>query len=291
MRTIHHLLHAVYGIPHNFVFNSGDVGATTPDSPDIASDLHRLINVLKAEAFDLDHGCVDYGRLRISPTYADFRQCTRQLQVFDPGVLSSRPEQLAFWINLYNALIIDAVIQFGVKQSVHDVRGFFWRAAYSIGGLRFSANDIEFGILRGNASHPAIPGAHFASNDPRLRFSLVQRDARIHFALNCASKSCPPIDVYDAEKIDQQLETAARAFINGGSAEIDRAHGEVRLSKIFQWYAPDFGAAWLAIGNRTPLLRFVAKYVAKEEEREFILRGGARVRFQRYDWSLNHTKL
>ena len=291
MRTIHHLLHAVYGIPQDFVLNSGDVGATTPDSPVIAAGLRRLINALKGEAFDLDRGYVDYGLLRTSPTYADYRRCTRHLQVFDPGVLSSREEQLAFWINLYNALIIDAVIQFGVKQSVHDVRGFFWRAAYSVGKLRFNANDIEFGILRANASHPAIPGAHCASDDPRLCFSLFQRDPRIHFALNCASKSCPPIGVYDAEKIDQQLETASRSFINGGGAEIDRVHRVVRLSKIFQWYAPDFGAAWLAIGNRTPLLGFVAKYVATEEDREFMLRGGVKVRFQRYDWSLNHNVL
>ncbi len=289
MRTIYHLLHAVYGIRDHFVLNSGDVAATTSDSPAIAADLCQSINALKAEAFDLDCGCVDYDRLRASPAYVDYRRCARQLQVFDLSVLLSREEQLAFWINLYNALIVDAVIQFGVKQSVNEVRGFFWRAAYAIGGLRFNANDIEFGVLRANASHPAIPGAHFATNDPRLCFSLSRRDPRIHFALNCASKSCPPIGVYDAAKIDEQLETVARSFINSGGAEIDRARGEVRLSKIVQWYGPDFGTAWLARGYQTPLLRFVAKYVATEEDRQFILRGDARLRFQRYDWSLNRA--
>ncbi len=289
MRTIHHLLHAVYGIPDSFVLNGGDVATPTADSPAIAADLRQLINALKAESFDLDRGYVDYGRLRISPTYTDYQRCARQLRVFDLGVLSSREEQLAFWINLYNALIVDAVIQFGVKQSVNEVRGFFWRAAYSIGGARFNANDIEFGILRANAPHPAIPGAHFESNDPRLCFTLTQRDPRVHFALNCASKSCPPIGVYDAEQIDQQLGLAARAFINSGGVEIVQDADEVRLSKIFQWYAPDFGGHTLGIGDKTPLLKFIASYLNDVSQRAYLLEGNPKVRFLPYDWSLNQA--
>lgn len=289
MRTIHRLLHTVYGIPDGFVLNSGDVASAPPDSPAIAADLRRLIHAMKAEAFDLDRRSVDYGRLSASPTYEDYRRCARQLRVFDLGVLSGREEQLAFWLNLYNALIVDAVIQFDVSRSVNEVRGFFWRAAYSMSGQRFSANDIEFGILRANAPHPAIPGAHFVGTDPRLRFSLTRRDPRIHFALTCASTSCPPIDVYDAEQIDRQLDMAARSFINGGGVEIDRARGEVRLSRIFQWYAPDFGAAWLALGDRTPLLKHIAEYLARDDDRDFLLRTRPSVRFVPYDWSLNHA--
>ncbi|MBI5828578.1 MAG: DUF547 domain-containing protein [Chloroflexi bacterium] len=186
-----------------------------------------IINALKAEAYDTVHGRVDYARLRASPTYAEYCRCARRLQSFDPVTLGSREERLAFWINLYNALIVDAVIQFEVKRSVNEAPGFFWRAAYNIGGQRYCAFDIEYGILRANAPHPAIPGAHFGASDPR-RHSLQRLDPRIHFALVCAARSCPPIAVYDATRIDDQLEIAARTFINNGGAEIDRASGEVR---------------------------------------------------------------
>lgn len=289
MRLIHRFLHRFYGIPGDFVLNRSPADVEPAVSPVSAADLRRVSNALKADAFDLDRGQVDYARVHHSAAFADYQVRARQLRTFDLTTLTSREEQLACWINLYNALIVDAVIRFDLKRSVQDVRGFFWRAAYSIGDLRFNANDIEFGILRANAPHPAIPGPHFAASDPRLRFSLSQRDPRVHFALNCASLSCPPINVYSPDQIDRQLDLAARAFINGGGVKIERAVGEVRLSKIFQWYAPDFGAAWLASGDRRPLLNFAAKYVTDENDRAYLQHGRPKVRFQRYDWSLNRV--
>ena len=228
MRTIHRLLHRYYDIPLDFVLNRGPADAArspAASSPALAADLYRLVNQLKAETFDLSRGSVDYDRVRVSDTYAAYRLCAQQLQTFDLRALTLREEQLAFWINLYNALMVDAVIGFHVARSVTDVRGFFWRAAYTIGGWRFNANDIEHGVLRANAPHPAIPGAHFAARDPRRGFSLANHDPRIHFALNCASQSCPPISFYASEQIDRQLDLAARSFINGGGAEIDRVRG------------------------------------------------------------------
>ena len=287
MRTIHRLLHEHYDIPLDFVLNLGP--AVASPSPALAADLYRLVNQLKAETFDLSRGGVDYDRVRASDTYAAYRLYAQQLQTFDLRALTLREEQLAFWINVYNALMVDAVIGFHVARSVNDVRGFFWRAAYTIGGWRFNANDIEHGVLRANAPHPAIAGAHFAARDPRRGFSLANRDPRIHFALNCASQSCPPISFYAAEQIDRQLDQAARSFINGGGAEIDRMRGEVRLSKIFQWYASDFGAGWLALRQRSALVSFIADYAVNEDDRAFLQHGRPRVRFQAYDWSLNQA--
>ena len=166
--------------------------------------------------------------------------------------------------------------------------GFFWRAAYDIGGQRYCAFDIEYGILRGNRGHPAIPGAHFGSCDLRLAYSLDRLDPRIHFALVCAARSCPPIAVYDAEQIGAQLDGAARAFVNNGGVEVDQDAGEVRLSQVFRWYAPDFGARPLGLGDKTPLLRYSANYLVSENARDLALHGRPRVRFQPYDWSLNH---
>ena len=130
-----------------------------------------------------------------------------------------------------------------MKKSVQDVSGFFWRAAYNVGGRRYSAHDIEHGILRANAAYPAIPGRQFSRRDPRRQYSLVAVDARVHFTLVCAARSCPPIAVYDADHIDEQLDLATRTFANGGGVTIDPQAKVIWLSQIFQWYAPDFGAA------------------------------------------------
>ncbi len=247
-----------------------------------------LCRALEGEAIDPETGQIAYGQLLRSPRYDEFRRCAAVLPQFDPATLPDQNSRLAFWINLYNALIIDAVIQFDVRQSVNEFPGFFWRAAYRVGGHRFSAFDIEYGILRANGSHPAIPGPHFGRRDPRRAFALTRLDPRIHFALVCAAQSCPPIGFYSFDQIESQLDLAARSFINSGGVEIDQDKGEVRLSKIFQWYAPDFGGGSLAIGKKQPILDYVAQFLDDDAGRSFIQNGNPSVSFQHYDWRLNH---
>jgi hypothetical protein len=295
MRLIHRLILSRYGIPPDFVLNHGPEPVDAAASEPVATGLRRIINALKDEAFDGERGRVDYVRLRSGPVYAEYRQCSVRLRAFDPATLAGREacvefyrdKRLAFWINLYNALIVDAVIRLGVRSSVNEIPGFFWRAAYTIGGQRYGAFDIEYGILRANAPHPAIPGAHFGPGDPRRQYSLDRLDPRIHFALVCAARSCPPIAGYDAEQIDAQLDLATRAFINHGGVEVDRGAGEVWLSQIFRWYAPDFGAHPLGLGDKSPLLKYIAGYLSDDGRRDYVLHSNPRVRFMRYDWSLN----
>ncbi len=287
IRWIHRLLWRAYGIRPEEVLNGGSVPEWEPGGLPVAADLYRMAKALQAAAYDPLTGRLDYSGLAGSTLFAEYRLCTRRLQVFDPATLPSRETRLAFWINLYNALIIDAVISFEVKQSVQHIRGFFWRAAYNIGGRRYSAHDIEHGILRANAAYPAIPGSHFSPRDPRRLYSLTTLDARIHFALVCAARSCPPIAVYDADHIDTQLDLATRAFVNGGGVTLDPRAKVIWLSKIFQWYAPDFGAAPLGLGWCQPLLNFIAPYLAGGVSQSVMRSGRWRVHFRPYDWRLN----
>ncbi|MBI3286445.1 MAG: DUF547 domain-containing protein [Chloroflexi bacterium] len=201
---------------------------------------------------------------------------------FDPSELIDRAERLAFWINLYNALVIHAVIAYGVKESIREVAGFFWRAAYRLGNQRYSANDIEHGILRANRGHPLIPGPHFAENDPRRAHVVEPMDLRIHFALVCASRSCPLIGVYEAEANDRQLDLAARNFVNHGGVEVDPRARRVALSRIFFWYGRDFGGARGAVD-------FVLPYLDEGPAKAYLTKNprGLRVGYQPYDWSLN----
>ncbi len=158
---------------------------------------------------------------------------------------------------------------------------FFRRAAYEIGSQRFSAHDIEHGILRGNRPHWAIPGPQFGPTDARLAWRLTPFDPRIHFALNCATRSCPPIGLYDAARIDAQLDLAAASFIAGDVA-IDPAQGAVRLSSIFKWYAGDFG-------GRAGVVACLLRYLPEGEERTWLAGHGtgARLVYRPYDWRLN----
>ncbi|MBI3762728.1 MAG: DUF547 domain-containing protein [Chloroflexi bacterium] len=281
----HRLIHWRYDITSESVLNSGPPPSNTP-SP-LAVELKMAVNAMKTQAFDVERGRVDYAALRDSAAYADYCLCSRRLQSFDPLQLRTHEERLAFWINLYNALIVDAVIAFGVKRSVTEVPGFFWKAAYCIGGHRFCTFDVENGVLRANAGHPAIPGPHFGPSDPRRAYSLPVCDPRIHFALVCAARSCPPIAVYDADNIAGQLESAARTFVNGGGAEVDVVRGEARLSSIFQWYAPDFGGPSLGWGDMRLVLRRLSRWVADESAIQRLAAGDLKIKYLPYDWALN----
>ena len=230
-------------------------------------------------------GKVDYAGLRASQEYEEYRQkCSALLQDYQPEKLPTISAQRAFWINIYNALLIDAVIAFDVQQSVTEgklgVITFFRRAAYRIDGKRVSLEQIEHGILRGNRGHPILPGPQFRSDDPRLAWCLPL-DPRIHFALNCGSHSCPPIQVYAADRLDAELELAACNFVSS-TVEIDPKKKLVYLSKIFQWYQGDFG-------GRPGILNFLITYLPDDQRKQFLLEnlGSLHLAYFHYDWGLN----
>ena len=134
------------------------------------------------------------------------------------------------------------------ERSLLKIRGAFERIAYVIGGHRYSLDDIEHGVLRGNRAHFLIPGVRFRAKI-RAAQALAQVDPRIHFALVCGASSCPPIGIYQAENLDSQLDLAAGNFINNRGVVMNRAEGTVALSRVFQWYSPDFGGSGWAWAN------------------------------------------
>jgi uncharacterized protein DUF547 len=267
------------------VLNSVPAQDASGDGGRVAVSLRQSINALIATASSSGAGRLDYARLADSPAYREYRTKSASLRTLDVTTLSSREARLAFWINVYNALVIDAVIAFRVRRSVTEGRlgvlAFFRRAAYAVGGHRLSCDDIEYGILRGNRGHPFIPGPHFGPTDPRLALVLRPPDARVHFALHCASRSCPPIRAYEAEQIDHQLDLAARGFV-AADVEIDPSRAIVHLSRLFQWFASDFG-------GRAGLLRTLRQYLPDDNRRQWLHahEGRARLAYRPYDWGLN----
>lgn len=265
IRRAHRLIDAALGVRPGDVLNPA--AHRGPGRGEVWPDLRPF----------LVGGAVDYAGLRDTEEFR--RLCEAAAALHDRAPPAASQAARAWWINLYNTAVVHAVIAFGIRGSVWEHRGFFRQAAYRVEAWRVSADDIEHGILRGNRPHPLIRLRQFAAGDPRLSWSLPL-DPRIHFALVCASRSCPPIRVYTPSEIEQQLDTAAHAFINGGGIRVDTTSNTIWLSQIFKWYQADFG-------GRGGVLTLVAHHLEDEEACAIVQRPHLRIRYLRYDWRLN----
>jgi len=264
------------------LLNAGEPGGDV--SPrEMAAQLKRSMDRLKAAFFETGTGRVAYERIKESEVYQAHLQLSNNLKAMDLGLLARREEKIAFWINLYNVIVIHGVIALGVRDSVKEVWNFFRGVYYQVGDYLFSPDDIEHGVLRGNRRPPYSLFRRFRGGDPRLNFMVEPPDPRIHFTLVCGSASCPFIDVYTPENLEWELDTASKSFINSSAVVLDRAQNKISLSSIFKWYAPDFGA------DQAECLRFIARHRNQAEDRTFIEAhaDSLRVSYQAYDWRLN----
>lgn len=254
-------------------------GAAAGGAADVAERLQRAM-LTAIGTFTRPDGRLDYRALRASPEWAAAAAEAGALPGVRLGDLAGREARLAFWINVYNSLVFHGVVTLGVRRTVREVRGFFARVAYRVGDVVLTADDVEHGILRANARHGLLRRRPFATGDPRGALAVQPVDPRIHFAITCGAQSCPPIGVYRAAALDQQLDLAARNFLNQEVA-LD-ARGCVTCSRILAWYAEDFTAA----GGLGPLL---LRYLDAGPVRAAV---GARARpcdsYRAYDWALQH---
>ncbi|MEF9425752.1 MAG: glycoside hydrolase family 15 protein [Candidatus Mariimomonas ferrooxydans] len=264
------------------VLNDGEPRIDIPPK-EIAVHLKGSMNVLRGAFFDTKKGRVAYEHMQKSEAYTEYLELSYILKKMDPGKLKTREEKIAFWINLCNVIVIHGVVELGIRDSVKEVRNFFKRIQYQIGDMFYSPENIEHGILRNNRRPPNSLFRVFSGTDRRLRFSIEQLDPRIHFALVCASSSCPPIDFYTVEKLDEELDISGKTFLNSGGIIIDRSEKHVSLSRIFKWYGSDFGK------DPAERLRFIATFMYSEDDRRFLIENSEHIKidYQDYDWRLN----
>ncbi|RMZ97348.1 DUF547 domain-containing [Brachionus plicatilis] len=129
-----------------------------------------------------------------------------------------------------------------VKDSniLNLLNGKFWsRMAYQIGKYDFSLDDIEHGILRANRPHPAKKDNHFSHGDSRIKYCVRKLDPRIHFALNCGAKGCPPIAFYTIDNLERGLQLACQAFCTN-ETQIFPDENKMVISRLLLWYGTDF---------------------------------------------------
>jgi hypothetical protein len=247
----------------------------------LSQEMLKAIREIKVTYYTAE-GTVDYKAIKHSDVYREYKKIAASLRNFDPALLRDDKEKLAFWINLYNTIVVDGIIEGGVRESVREITGFFAKFKYDIGGHHFSPDDIEHGILRANSRKHSHPMKHFGPGNPGKKFSLKEVDPRIHFALVCGSRSCAPIRYYTPEGIDEELELAAQNFVNSSEVIVIPEEDKIMISQIFKWYEPDFGGI-------SGVMEFIKKYLVDDDKREFMARAqsGVKIDYLYYDWSLN----
>jgi hypothetical protein len=227
-------------------------------------------------------GRVDYARLAGSAEFAAAEQAARELGGARLDALDSREARLAFWLNVYNALALHGIVRLGVRRSVRRVWNFFGRVSYRVGGLVFSLDDIEHGLLRGNRRRKLPPVRPFRRGDPRRLLAVVPPDPRYHFAITCGAASCPAVGVYRAAAVDAQLDLAARNFVNQETVlEEDR----IVCSRLFKWYRDDFESA----GS---LRAFLLRHLDEGPIRTALVTGALPCTdYRPYRWTLQHPSI
>jgi hypothetical protein len=262
------------------VLNEEGPGGVAGAPAEVAEALRKLRNQLKLEALD-DEGRVDYAKLHTSQTFAEMKRVSGMLRAIDPAQMIDDDTRIAFWINLYNVLSIHGALALGIRESVMEVPSFFGVVAYRVGDFVLTLDEIENGVLRRNAPHPATGARLFGDDDPRLALCPSHVDPRIHAALVCASTSCPPVAFYEASKLDEQLELAALNYV-ASDVEVDEVDCVVRIPITFRYYQSDFGRAE---GVRLFLQEHAQG--AQREALEAAFHAGYELDYHRYDWSLN----
>lgn len=199
----------------------------------------------------------------------DYRGTTGQdrkrLAAYLSNLGDARPEPMspdekkALYINAYNAMAIAIVLDRYPVKSIMEIDGAFRKIRRRIGGRELSLDEIE----------------------ERLR---ELNDPRFHFAIVCASESCPPLAqrAYEPRTISAALDRQARAFVNDPSKNVvDRPRNQIALSKIFDWNRTEFER------DAGSVTKFVARYVADGETASWLASTRERPQFLEYDWALN----
>lgn len=225
-----------------------------------AEDIHQLYEeLLQAH---VAQGRVDYHGFKKEEQKLD--SYLEILNKTNPEILADK-EKLAFYINAYNGytikLILDNFKNDEPPVSIKKIGGFFsspWKISFArIGGNQYSLDAIEHDIIRKQFDEP-----------------------RIHFAVNCASRSCPPLiaEPYYGSSLDNQLEKSTRNFL--ADRDMNYLDGDtLYVSSIFKWYSDDFGNDAVSF--------FLAHTDGKIQEQIKSAGSGLHIKYKEYDWSLN----
>ena len=169
-----------------------------------------------------------------------------------PTEIWSKEDKLAYWMNAYNAMTVDLIVRNLPLKSIKDIDKPWDQRLWKLGSKWYNLNEVEHKILR------------------------KMGDARIHFGINCASFSCPPLlnDAFSSKTVEAQLDALARTFVNDTKRN-QISENNIKISKIFSWFGKDFK-------TDGSLIDFLNRYS------ETTISNKARKSYMDYDWTLNN---
>ena len=240
--------------PSDFIVSRGEEPHESPEeatSGEVEFDIHShhtWDQVLKK--FVTEKGVVNYQGIRNDRQALD--QYLKELGDNPVEDNWSRSQKLAYWINAYNAFTVVLIVDNYPVNSIRDIDRPWAKKFISLGGEKYSLNQIEHDIIRPKFKEP-----------------------RIHFAVVCAAVSCPKLlnTAYLPETLDQQLDDQTRYFINQSGKNII-SKDQVELSQLFNWYGKDFR-------QTGSIIEYLNQYT------EMQIDPRAKMSFVKYDWSLN----
>ena len=259
-------------------------GCGAPRASPIAGDISSVLERAIADGTgSFDHSAWDELLLAYAQDggrrfdYAGLKQDEEKFEAYlsrlasaDLGSLAADEIQTLF-LNAYNAHIVRDIFEHVIEDgsytiaSIRDIPDVFKRETHVVGGFELSLDNMEHNILR-----------------------PIFKDPRVHFAINCASSSCPPLPVraFEAARLDEQLDEVTRATLENPDY-ISVEEGALLATKIMEWYGGDFVNPAFE-GSEKTLQAYIAKY-ASEEVASFIKEKGGNltVRFRNYNWALN----
>ncbi len=209
---------------------------------------HSVLSNVLEKYVDKD-GNVDYKNIAKDDQFFEYLETLKKTH---PDSSWTQDERMAYWINAYNAFTIKLIIDHYPVKSIKDIPNRWANKFISIEGKKYSLEEIEHQILR-----------------------KLYKEPRIHFAINCASYSCPKLlnKSFEAESLDKQLDSVARDFVNDKRRNIISAD-RAQVSQIFKWFKEDFTST-------SSLKEYIQKYS------EVTMDQATKIEYLEYKWELN----
>lgn len=229
--------------------NNSDPTSTKDEAP--AFNIHEYKKLNSFLGKYVSNGHVNYASIKSNKS--ELMAIINEFESTSPSSSWSKNEKLCFWINAYNIFTIKLIVDNYPTSSITKITAKPWDKKFiEIGGSTYSLNGIETDIIRKKYDEP-----------------------RIHFALNCASKSCPILlnKAYKPATLNSQLTSQTKAFLNDTSKNDFSSKKSVEISSIFDWYKDDFSSSGGVIA-------FINKYKGTDYD-------SPKISYMDYSWDLN----
>ncbi|CAH8260156.1 unnamed protein product [Arabidopsis lyrata] len=253
----------------------------------VGQKLFKIMTAILESYSSNDRSCVDYLRISQSEEFRRYLNLAQDLHRLNIVELSTE-EKLAFFLNLYNAMVIHALIRIGRPEGVIARRSFFTDFQYVVGGYSYSLSSIRNDILR-RGRRPSYPFIIPFINDNarhKCQLGLQKLNPLVHFGLCDGTKSSPVVRFFTPQGVEAELKRAAREFFQNGGIEVVLDKRTIHLSKIIKWYKEDFS-------EEKKMLKWIMSYIDANDAgllTHLLGDGGGsfNIVYQDYDWSINN---